>query len=191
MTSLGIIVLVIISVLVGFFINSVIYHAREGVKVGRPAPAFTGELLDGSRVSQADWNRTPQHMLLCFVSPMCSVCRRLAPFLDTLNKTYSDAELNVLLLGIGGNREVFRRWKDDLQIELPVAVDVDGTDRLRYAVYSLPAIFLISPGGIVQMVRTGFRSRDEDKYKTLFQKLVPAVTQSGRVSAPRGSTQQP
>jgi peroxiredoxin len=173
MTSLGIIVIIIISVLVGFFINSVIYHAKEGVKVGRPAPAFTGELLDGARVSQADWNRKPRPLLLCFVSPMCSVCRRLAPFLDQLVKSNPKAELNVLLLGLGGNREDFQRWKDELNIDLPVAVDVDGTDKLRYAVYSLPAVYLISEGGVVQMIRTGFRQRDEERYRELFQSRIP------------------
>jgi peroxiredoxin len=173
MTSLGIIVLVIISVLAGFFINSVIYHAREGVKVGRPAPAFTGELLDGSRVSQADWNHKPRPLLLCFISPMCSVCRRLAPFLDQLAKANPKADLNVLLLGLGGDREDFQRWKEELKIDLPVAVDVEGTDKLRYAVYSLPAVYLISEGGVVQMIRTGFRSRDEEKYRDLFKRQVP------------------
>ncbi|UCD38954.1 MAG: redoxin domain-containing protein [Fidelibacterota bacterium] len=172
MSSLGIIVIVIISVLAGFFINSVIYHAREGVKVGRPAPAFTGELLDGARVSQADWSRKPKPLLLCFVSPLCSACRRLAPFLDNLAKTYPKAGLNVLLLGIGGTSEDFQRWKSELDIALPVAVDVDGADKLRYAVYSLPAVFLISEGGIVQMIRTGFRPRDEQKYRDLFRRLV-------------------
>jgi peroxiredoxin len=180
MTSLGIIVLVIISVLVGFFINSVIYHAKEGVKVGRPAPAFTGVLLDGTRISQADWNRKPKPLLLCFVSPMCSVCRRLAPFLDQLVKAHPKAELNVLLLGLGGRREDFQHWKDELQLDLPIAVDVDGTDKLRYAVYSLPAVYLISTGGIVQMIRTGFRPRDEEKYRELFKRRVPAQRRTTR-----------
>lgn len=179
MTTLGIIVLVIISVLAGFFIHSVIYHAREEVKAGQPAPAFTGELLDGSRITQADWNRTPRPLLLCFVSPRCNACRRLAPYLNRLSRKYAKAELNILLMGLGGTHDDFVKWKNALDIDLPIAVDVEGTDKLRYAVYSLPAIFLISAGGIVEEIRTGFKEGDQRKFESLFQKYTGGYSGGG------------
>ncbi|RMF06251.1 MAG: hypothetical protein D6762_09835, partial [Candidatus Neomarinimicrobiota bacterium] len=65
MSTLGVIVLVIVSVLFGFFINSVIYHARQNVKVGAPAPGFQLELLDGTQIGHADWDRPPHPVMLC------------------------------------------------------------------------------------------------------------------------------
>lgn len=175
MSSLGIIVLVIISILVGFFINSVIYHAKQSVKVGAPAPAFSARLLDGTQISQADWTRPARLFLLCFMSPRCSACQHLAPFLDGLNQKHPNADLDVLIIGINGSRAYFEEWRVSLNLNLPVAVDEDGTARLRYSVYSLPAIFLISSGGIVLETYTGYRTGDNKKFEALFQDKASAV----------------
>tara|TARA_Y100000310_G_scaffold97576_1_gene95198 strand:+ start:5709 stop:6266 length:558 start_codon:yes stop_codon:yes gene_type:complete len=180
-STLGIIVLVIVSVLLGFFINSVIYYAKQGMKVGAPAPAFSAKLLDGTRISQTDWDRPSRPLLLCFMSPRCVACRRLAPFLNGLNREYPDADLDVLILGINGSRADFKRWRDSLSLNLQVAVDEDGTTRQRYSVYSLPAGFLISAGGVVKQTYRGYRAGDDEMFEALFRERT--VTSAARKPA--------
>jgi len=169
MSTLGIIVLVIVSILFGFFINSVIFHAKQGVKLDRPAPGFYAELLDGSKIGFVEWSHPPHSLLLCFVSPSCAVCRQLAPYLDTLVETYPKTDLDVVVIGINGSKEEFIEWKKKLNINLQIAVDVDGLSKSRYTVYSLPVVFQISSGGLVKLIHTGFRPGDDIKFETLFK----------------------
>ncbi|MBC8322367.1 MAG: redoxin domain-containing protein [Candidatus Marinimicrobia bacterium] len=169
MSTLGIIVLIIVSILIGFFINSVLYHARLGAKLEEPAPGFYAELLDGSKIGFMEWDRPPQSLLLCFVSPSCVVCRRLSPFLNELVETYPNTEMDVIIIGINGEKNEFKKWKESLNLNVRVAVDVDGISKMRYAVYSLPAVFQISSVGLIKMIHTGFRPGDDVKFENLFK----------------------
>lgn len=173
MSTLGIITLVIISILLGFFINAVIYYARQGVKVGDPAPGFYAELLDGSPIGHSTWKRPPNPILLCFVSPKCMVCRRMAILLDELNSKYPKANLDVILLGIHHEGEKFKTWEEDLNIHLPLAIDKKGTSKMRYMIYSLPAIFYISTDGIIQKIHKGFHEGDDEMLESIFRENMP------------------
>jgi thiol-disulfide isomerase/thioredoxin len=175
MSTLGIIVLVIVSTLLGFFINSVIYHARQGAKLGGPAPGFYAELIDGSKIGYLEWDRPPHSLLLCFVSPRCTVCRRLVVFLNQLVETYPTTDMDVVVIGINGSKKEFEKWKSSLNITLKITVDVDGISKMRYAVYSLPVIYRISSGGLVKMIHNGFHPGDDVKFETLFKERVERV----------------
>lgn len=182
MSSLGIIILVIVSVLLGFFINSIIYHARTGVKIGKPAPGFVVERLDGERISHADWNRPPRPVLLCFVSPKCNVCRRMATYLQTLDEKYPHAEIDIFIIGINGTPDEFRQWKSNLNLNLDVATDPDDTTKLKYAVYALPAAFLISSGGLVRHIQNGFRPDDDKILEKLYLDRLSRMEQRRQVN---------
>ena len=170
MSTLGILVLVIVSVLVGFFINSVIYHARSGVKVGKPAPGFILESLEGHQIGHTDWNRPPRPIILCFVSPKCNACRRIATFFQHLNDKYPEAEIDVILVGIHGDREEFKSWKNGLKLSLEVATDPDNTTKIKYAVYSLPTVCFISSGGLVRHYSHGFKPSDDTMLEQMYFK---------------------
>ncbi|NOZ04220.1 MAG: redoxin domain-containing protein [FCB group bacterium] len=169
MSTLGIIVLVIISILAGFFINSIVYYAKQKVKIDRPAPGFYAELLEGDKIGLGEWEKPPKPILLCFVSPHCNACRRLAQLLEELKNKYKDAGIDVILLGINGSKEDFIKWKDSLKIDLPIAVDINNTSKIHYVIYSLPAVFYISSEGLIKMIHTGFRTGDDEKLAGLFK----------------------
>ncbi len=169
MSTLGIIVLVIISGLLGFFLNSVFFYAKQNVKVGDAAPGFYAELLDGSLIGNSIWKRAPNPILLCFVSPKCAVCRGMALYLKELSEKYPQSSLDVILLGVSGDTKLFEKWKNELNIPFPVGVDINGTSKIRYTVYSLPILFLISSDGIIQYIQRGFRESDEPKLNKLFK----------------------
>lgn len=168
MSTLGILVLIIASVLLGFFINSVIYHAREGVKVGKPAPGFVLQNIDGGQIGHTDWNRPPRPIILSFVSPKCNACRRIATFFQYLNDKYPEAEIDVIMVGMHGSADEFRSWKNSLKLNLVVATDPDNTTKLKYAVYSLPSVCFISSGGLVRHLSHGFKPSDDTVLEQLY-----------------------
>ncbi len=182
MSTLGILVLVIASVLLGFFINSVVYHARSGVKVGGPAPGFVVERLDGKRIGQADWNRPPQPVILCFVSPKCNVCRRLTLYLQSLDEKYPEAEIDIIIVGLNGSPEEYRQWKRSLNLKLDVATDTDNTTKVKYAIYALPTAFFISSGGLVRHIQHGFRAYDDQVLEKLYLDRLERMEQRRRAA---------
>ncbi len=179
MSVLGTVVLVIVSILLGFFIHAVIFYARQEVKEGKPAPSFFVENLEGKRWGRKEWSRPPRPILLIFISPGCSVCRRLVRFIDELAREFPHADLDVILVGINGDRKTFSELKKSLGIELNLAVDVDGVSKAHYAIYSLPMVFYISGGGIIKKKYRGFRSGDDEIYRKLFIKR-SQETRTGR-----------
>ena len=168
MSTLGIIVLVIVSVLVGFFINSIIYHARNGVKIGKPAPGFFVETLTGEKVGHADWDRPPHPVLLIFVSPRCNTCRRLVQLLDELQIKYGKAEMDVIIVGINGDKKNFIEWAETLDLNLQMTIDPEDTIRHKFAVYSLPALYYISSGGIERNIHRGYKLNDDKIIEKMF-----------------------
>lgn len=169
MSVLGTIVLVIISVLVGFFINSIVFYAQQDLKEGRPAPSFYCQNLDGKKWGRKAWSRPPRPIFLIFISPSCVVCRRLIQYVDELSKKYPHANLDILVMGINGNNEIFSKLKESLNTSLKFAVDVDGVSKMHYAIYSLPMVFLISSNGLIQKKYRGFRPGDDVTYENLFK----------------------
>lgn len=169
MSTLGIIVLVIISVLVGFFINSVLFYSKQEVKKGQPAPSFYCQNLDGKKWGRKEWSRPPRPIFLMFISPSCTVCRRLVQFIDELSKEYPHANLDILVMGINGSIETFASLKKSLNVDLNFAVDIDGVSKMHYAIYALPIVFYISSGGLIKKKYRGFRAGDDEEYRKLFK----------------------
>ncbi|MFQ6613416.1 MAG: TlpA family protein disulfide reductase, partial [Fidelibacterota bacterium] len=99
----------------------------------------------------------------------CSACRALAPVLDSLAQKYAHAKIDVIFHGINGTREEFEKWKSELNLSLPVALDPADVTRMNYAVYSLPSIYFISSGGLVRYIHHGFRPADEKILKKMFK----------------------
>ncbi|NQU26809.1 MAG: TlpA family protein disulfide reductase [Candidatus Marinimicrobia bacterium] len=184
MSTLGIIVLVIVSVLVGFFINSIIYHARNGVKIGKPAPGFFVETLTGEKVGHADWDRPPHPVLLVFVSPKCNTCRRLMQLLDELQKKYDKAKMDIIIVGINGNKKDFIEWVAALDLKLQVTIDPEDTIRHKFAVYSLPAMYYISSGGLVRNIHRGYKSNDDKIIEKMFTDRLKRLNSIRRASRP-------
>ncbi len=170
MSALGIITLVIVSVLIGFFINSVFFYAKQDVKIGKPAPSFYCQNLDGEKWGRKEWSRPPRPIFLVFISPSCPVCRRLVRFIDELNKEIPDANLDIIIMGINGTIETFANLKEEWNVDLNFAVDIDGVSKMHYAIYALPMVYYISGGGIIRRKNSGFRAGDDEKYRKLFKK---------------------
>ncbi len=170
MTTLGIIVIVIISVLLGFFLRSVIYYAKQGAKVGATAPAFYGQLLDGSQIGSTEWMMPNHPILLVFISHKCNACKRMVLALDRLKKKYPRTDIDVLLMGANAGPEIFGPWKESLVIDLPLALDPSGVSQEHYGVYSLPAAFYISTKGLIRWNHRGFKQGDEEILKKAFKR---------------------
>ncbi|NOT63785.1 MAG: redoxin domain-containing protein, partial [Acidobacteria bacterium] len=72
----------------------------EGLPVGAPAPAFTLATLKGEQVSLSDLLAHGKAVMLLFVSPNCSPCKALLPFLRSWQRDYGE-QLTIAVISRG------------------------------------------------------------------------------------------
>ena len=120
--------------------------ARDGLPAGRRAPDFTLPDLDGRPTSLADFRGLP--LLLVFGSATCAPCRTLIPDLNVFARERR-ADLRALFLCRGGVEEA-RRFANELDVQVPVAVHPDEALPDQYKTRVTPFAFLIDGDGVIR-----------------------------------------
>ncbi len=119
--------------------------ARDGIAAGERAPEFTLPDPAGLLVSLAELRG--RSLLLIFGSTTCGPCRTLIPDLNAFAREH-ESDLGVLYLSRGEPDET-RRFIEELDVRVPVAVHSDSELADKYKARVTPFAFLIDAEGIV------------------------------------------
>ena len=122
-------------------------------QVGRAAPDFQLESLDGTTVTLADLRGRP--ILLNFWASWCLPCRDEAPLLQETADRYRPTGLQVLGIVYQDDVEQARRFMADFALTYPGLVDPDGRTSIDYGVRVIPETFLIDRAGTIAWVFIG------------------------------------
>ncbi len=142
----GAVILVLLRQLGLMYLGSAQGVARDGLAPGERAPEFTLPDLTGRLVSLADFRGRP--LLLIFGSTACAPCRGLIPDLNVFARERA-AELQALYLSRGELEET-RRFIDELDVRVPVAIHTDHELPDKYKARVTPFAFVIDGEGIVR-----------------------------------------
>ncbi|OGQ99674.1 MAG: cytochrome C biogenesis protein [Deltaproteobacteria bacterium RIFOXYD12_FULL_55_16] len=118
-------------------------QAAKRLKVGDPAPDFSGTDLNGQPVSLLAYKGQP--VILRFWSTECKFCRADTPIFNQYFEKYKDAGLRVVYVNRQSDEATVRRFVADLEIGFPVLIDKDGTISARYNIKIEPQTIIISP----------------------------------------------
>ncbi|GLV53981.1 hypothetical protein KDH_08320 [Dictyobacter sp. S3.2.2.5] len=137
--------------------QEVALEQRPELVVGEAAPDFRSRLLTGASVRLENYQgRT---ILLLFVSPGCSGCRKKMPQLLRLSMLAKERSgVEFLLVSAGSSAETYTwisalREEDHLDVKMPILVEVPRTSEflMRYNPRGfIPYFCLIDEQGIVQ-----------------------------------------
>ena len=123
--------------------------------VGRPAPGFTLENLDGEPVSLDALQG--KVVLLNFWATWCGPCRVEMPVLQEIYQQYKDEDLVVLSVDLAEPVEDVRDYLQAYDYTFPVLLDLDGTVAARYGASAIPTSVIIDREGIVVEHFVGMR----------------------------------
>jgi peroxiredoxin len=139
----------------------------------QPAPTFTTTDASGQSISLEDLRG--QVVLLNFWATWCAPCRAEMPELDAVAEAHRDAGFQVLAINVLEDAEAVRRFGKELNLNLPLLLDREGTIYRAYNVQGMPTSFLVDRDGVIRDVRYGVVSRGalERRLATL---LAPAET---------------
>jgi peroxiredoxin len=124
--------------------------------IGSTAPDFTLQTPDGKTVSLTSLRG--RWVFLNFWATWCAPCRDEMPtfqkLLDGGFGPYGD-KLTVLAVDRVEQPDTVKKYMSDLNLSVPVAMDVDGQVNDLYDVINLPRTFLIDPSGMIRYEQPG------------------------------------
>jgi peroxiredoxin len=124
--------------------------------VGKPAPDFALETLDGQKVSLADYHG--KTLIASFWASWCGPCRLEMPVLTKFYRDQHKAGSNfeILAISIDTNKSDAEGAAKGLKMPFPVLLDPDSKASRTYQVDAIPTLFVIDPSGKVTFSHTGF-----------------------------------
>jgi cytochrome c biogenesis protein CcmG/thiol:disulfide interchange protein DsbE len=138
--------------------------------IGKPAPGFTLEDLNGKKVSLASYKGNA--VLINFWATWCAPCRIETPWLIELRSQYAAQGLEVVGVSMddidrgdaekmSGDKRQIARFVQQMQMTYPVLIDGDSVSQPYGGLDALPASFYVDRNGTVVAAQMGLTSKDE------------------------------
>ena len=137
------------------------------VEVGDSTPPFKIETFDGSRTSRETLKGKP--LLLIFWNTWCPNCMRELPEVQRLHAAFGPRGLAVLAVNTAMNDSETRArayWQQQ-GYDFPGALDRYFETGQAFGVFSVPTVFLVDAGGIVQFKQARLPQDAEERLRRL------------------------
>ena len=150
---------------------------RAGItelREGQRGPAFTLRSLDGRSTTFGDLTRD-RLVVLNFWATWCQPCTVEMPTLEALWSRYRERGLTVVGISVdrGAPRTLLEPYVRGLKLTFPILLDPEMKTANAWRVTSLPATFIIRPGGEVAGFAVGARDWNSDEVRALLEPMLP------------------
>ena len=147
-----------------FFAYSLVVP-RGGPPVGQPAPAVSGDMLDGSSLDLAVLKG--RVTVIDFWATWCPPCVRSLPALQALHRRYAgDSQVSVISVNLDEGEHLERRvrtFMKERRYDFPVLLDEHKRISGAYGVETIPTMVIVDAEGLVHRVKVGLYSNDPDR----------------------------
>jgi cytochrome c biogenesis protein CcmG/thiol:disulfide interchange protein DsbE len=124
-------------------------HDIKTGTIGKPAPAFTLQRLDGSgEVTLADLSG--KVVVVNFFASWCLPCTQENPALVRVYERYRESDVVLLGVNLQESRENGLAYVQRMGMAWPTLADDDGRVVLSYGVFGPPETFFIGRDGIIE-----------------------------------------
>ena len=117
-------------------------------QVGKQAPDFTLQNLDGQSVSLSDFRGKP--VLINFWATWCRPCVYEMPYLQETYEEWSSKGLVMLAINMGESPFTVKQFLQAYNLTLPALIDIQGDAARKYNIISIPTSFFVDSDGIIR-----------------------------------------
>ena len=157
--TLGITMLAMVAV--ALLAGDALAQADTNSLVGKPAPAFSLQTVQGKDMSLA--KEKGNVVVLDFWATWCPPCRESLPHLNSLheNKELSDKGLKVYAVNLKEDKDTAKNYIDSNKLSFPVPLDKVGAVAQKYQVRGIPTTVVVGRDGKIAKVFVGSGQNDQ------------------------------
>ena len=172
----AVLVLALFAVLAFGLANRSSATGRSGMtRIGKPAPQFAMQLLDGGEFRLSDHEGRP--LVINFWASWCPPCRQESPAFERQWRRYRDTGIQFVGVDIQDDVSDAEAYVREFGLTFPNGLDPDGKITIDYGVIGLPVTFFVGSSGIVEGRWVG--AIPEEKLEEWVNTLVAASAPSG------------
>ena len=123
--------------------------------LGEPAPPFKSVDLTDKPIDLAT-HLGKDVVMLDFWATWCGPCVQAMPEIDGVAEKFADRGLVFYAVNVAEDAETIKEFLKTSELEVPVAMDPDGSITQSYRADGIPQTVLIGKDGKVQVVHVGF-----------------------------------
>ncbi len=127
----------------------------EHPMVGKAAPDFELDLLDGGKVKLSD-HKGKDIVILDFWATWCGPCRRAMPILVDVASRYAKRGVVFYAVNLREAPDVIKSFMQQNKVKMPVALDTTSEVAELYGVEGIPQTVIIDTNGKIQAIHSGF-----------------------------------
>ena len=141
--------------LVGDFTEGLVKEEPVHPLVGKPAPDFQLNDLDGHPISLSSLKG--KVVVLDFWATWCPPCCKALPIVSSVAMGMQDRGVAFYAVNLKETADVIRSFQSDNGLSIPVLLDADGKAANLYQAKAIPETVLIDRDGVIQAVHVGYR----------------------------------
>lgn len=164
------IILLVLFAATGWFIYTQFIGARETIQIGKAAPDFTVNQLDGDTFTLSGLRG--KGILINFWATYCPYCIDEMPLIESKYRKYKEKGLVVIGINTGESKVAAQGYVNRLGVTFPIGMDEVLEVTKAYQTGPLPRSIFIGPDGIVKGIYLG--EMDEKIIEENIAKILPA-----------------
>ena len=125
----------------------------ESEMVGKPAPDFSLDMLDGKKFHLAE--NKGQVVILDFWATWCGPCIQAMPQVERVAKEFADRGVKLVAVNLQESPKEIKAMLERQKLDVAVALDRDGVVAERYAANAIPQTVIIDRAGGVARLFVG------------------------------------
>ncbi len=144
--------------------------AQDHPSLNQPAPEATLQPLEGEPVSLSSLKG--KVVVLDFWATWCKPCVMSMPGVAALAKEMKGREVVFFAVNQMEGREKVTAFLEQEKLDIPVALDADGSSARAFGVRGIPHLVVIGPDGVVRQVHIGYAPGGAARLKTEVEALL-------------------
>lgn len=137
----------------GLLITGCATGSEPTATVGKAAPDFELQNLDGQSISLSDLKGKP--VLINFWATWCGPCVSEMPYIQEIYGEWSGKGLMVLAINMGESSSKVEQFLQDHNLSLPVLLDTKAVVARMYVKRGIPTTVFIDKEGIIREIVIG------------------------------------
>lgn len=137
-------------------------------EIGRRAPDFTLETIDGETVALSDFQG--RIVMVIFWQSDCKACRSEMPHIQAVFQRWSDEELAILAVSVRESANKVRSFAESQGLTFPILLDSEGVVDELYEPSWFPTTFFVDAEGVIRQVKEE-RFHSPEEIETILKSL--------------------